>query len=100
MIDTFEPVSQNPFMKDFLLGLSKDPFAGIIISAVLTALFQSSAATLGIALTAAHSGILGIEAAVPIVLGANIGTTVTAIVSSLGATVDAKRVALPMFCSR
>jgi phosphate:Na+ symporter len=94
LIITFEPVSQNPFMKEFLLGLSKDPFAGIIISAVLTALFQSSAATLGIALTAAHSGILGIEAAVPIVLGANIGTTVTAIVSSLGATVDAKRVAM------
>ena len=94
LIDTFEPVSQNPFMKEFLLGLSKDPFAGIIISALLTALFQSSAATLGIALTAAHSGILGIEAAVPIVLGANIGTTVTAIVSSLGATVDAKRVAV------
>ena len=93
LIDTFEPVSHNPLMKDFLLGLSKDPFAGIIIAAVLTALFQSSAATLGIALTAAHSGILGIEAAVPIVLGANIGTTVTAIISSLGATVDAKRVA-------
>lgn len=94
LIDTFEPVSQNPFMREFLLGLSKDPFAGIIISALLTALFQSSAATLGIALTAAHSGILGIEAAVPIVLGANIGTTVTAIISSLGATVDAKRVAM------
>lgn len=94
LIDTFEPVSQNPFMKEFLLGLSKDPFAGIIIAAILTALFQSSAATLGIALTAAHSGILGIEAAVPIVLGANIGTTVTAIISSLGATVDAKRVAM------
>ncbi|OGP14989.1 MAG: hypothetical protein A2052_04755 [Deltaproteobacteria bacterium GWA2_54_12] len=94
LIDTFEPVSQNPFMREFLLGLSKDPFAGIIISALLTALFQSSTATLGIALTAAHSGILGIEAAVPIVLGANIGTTVTAIISSLGATVDAKRVAM------
>jgi len=94
LIDTFEPVSQNPLMKDFLLGLSKDPFAGIIVSAVLTAIFQSSAATLGIALTAAHSGILGIEAAIPIVLGANIGTTLTAIVSSLGASVDAKRVAL------
>lgn len=94
LIDTFEPVSHNPLMKEFLLGLSKDPFAGIIISALLTALFQSSAATLGVALTAAHSGILGIEAAVPIVLGANIGTTVTAIVSSLGASVDAKRVAM------
>jgi phosphate:Na+ symporter len=94
LIVTFEPVSQNPFMKEFLLSLSKDPLAGIIIAAVLTALFQSSAATLGIALTAAHSGILGIEAAVPIVLGANIGTTVTAIISSLGATVDAKRVAM------
>lgn len=94
LVDTFEPVSQNPLLKDFLLGFSKDPFAGIIISALLTALFQSSAATLGLALTAAHAGLLSLDAAVPVVLGANIGTTVSAIVSSFGASVDAKRVAL------
>jgi len=61
---------------------------------VLTAVFQSSAATLGLAITAAHTGLLTLDAAMPIVLGANIGTTVSAIVSSFGASVDAKRVAL------
>ncbi|MBW7956416.1 MAG: Na/Pi cotransporter family protein [Deltaproteobacteria bacterium] len=94
LIETFEPVSANPLFREFLVGLSKDPFAGIIVSALLTALFQSSAATLGIALTAALSGLLSLEAAVPIVLGANIGTTFTAVISSIGAGVEAKRVAL------
>ena len=94
LMDTFEPISQNPLMKEFLVGLSKDPFAAIVISALITALIQSSAATLGIAITASISGLLSLEAAVPIILGANIGTTVTAIISSIGATVEAKRVAL------
>lgn len=94
LVQNFEPVTHNPFLKDALLGLSRDPFAGIIISAVLTAVFQSSAATLGLAITAAHTGLLTLDAAMPIVLGANIGTTVSAIVSSFGASVDAKRVAL------
>ncbi|MBI5587843.1 MAG: Na/Pi cotransporter family protein [Deltaproteobacteria bacterium] len=94
LIQNFEPVTQNPLLKDALLGLSHDPFAGIIISAILTAIFQSSAATLGLAITAAHTGLLTLDAAMPIVLGANIGTTVSAIVSSFGASVDAKRVAL------
>jgi phosphate:Na+ symporter len=94
LIMTFEPISRNPLLKEALLGVSKDPFAGIIISALLTALFQSSAATLGLAITAAHSGLLTLDAAVPIVLGANIGTCATAFLSSAGASVDAKRVAL------
>src|SRR3990170_998615 len=94
LMDTFEPISQNPLMKEFLVGLSKDPFAAIVIAALITALIQSSAATLGIAITASISGLLSLEAAVPIILGANIGTTVTAIISSIGATVEAKRVAL------
>ena len=94
LMDTFGPISENPLMKDFLLGLGNDPFAAIIISALITALIHSSAATLGIAITASLSGLLSLDAAVPIVLGANIGTTVTAIISSVGATVEAKRVAL------
>ncbi|MBI5492293.1 MAG: Na/Pi cotransporter family protein [Deltaproteobacteria bacterium] len=94
LIETFEPLTRSPLWTDMLLGLSRDPFAGIIISALLTALFQSSAATLGLSLTAAHAGLLTLDAAMPIVLGANIGTTVSAIISSIGATVDAKRVAL------
>lgn len=94
LVATFEPMALNPLLKDALLGVSKDPFAGIIISALLTALFQSSAATLGLAITAAHSGLLTLDAAMPIVLGANIGTCATALISSAGASVDARRVAL------
>ncbi len=94
LIETFEPVTRNPLWTDILLSLSRDPFAGIIIAALLTALLQSSAATLGLAITAAHAGLLTLDAAMPIVLGANIGTTVSAIISSIGAAVDAKRVAL------
>lgn len=94
LIGTFEPVTQNPLTRDLLLNLSKDPFAGIIVSALLTALFHSSAATLGLAISAAHSGLLTLDSAMPIVLGANIGTCISAIVSSFGASVEAKRVAL------
>ncbi len=94
LIATFEPMAQNPLLRDMLIGMGRDPVAGIIVSALLTALFQSSAVTLGIAITAAHSGLLALDAAMPVVLGANIGTCVSAIVSSVGANVDAKRVAV------
>lgn len=92
LIETFEPVTHNPLLHEFLVGFSKDPLAGIIISALLTALFQSSAATLGIAITAAHTGLLTLDAAMPIVLGANIGSCVSALVSSFGVSVEARRV--------
>lgn len=94
LMEIFEPVTSNPLTREFFISLSSDPVAGIIVSALLTALFHSSAATLGLAITAAHSGLLTLDSAMPVVLGANIGTCVSAIVSSVGASVDAKRVAL------
>jgi phosphate:Na+ symporter len=94
LIATFEPVSRNALLRELLLGLSADPVAGVIISALLTALLQSSAATLGLAITAAHSGLITLDAAVPVILGANIGTCVSALASSIGARADAKRAAL------
>src|SRR3989304_1156694 len=63
LMGPFGPISENPLMKDFLLGLSKDPFAAIIISALITALIHSSAATLAIAITASLSGLLSLDAA-------------------------------------
>lgn len=94
LIGTFEPVALNPLWTSTMISVSRDPFAGIIVSALLTALFHSSAATLGLAITAAHSGLLTLDSAMPIVLGANIGTCVSAIVSSVGASTNARRVAL------
>jgi phosphate:Na+ symporter len=94
LIETFTPVTESPYFGGFVTGLGADPLAGIIIAAVLTAIFHSSAATLGLAITAAHSGLLSLDLAMPIVLGANIGTCATAWISSIGASVDSKRVAL------
>jgi len=94
LIEVFSPLANDPLFKELLLNLGKDPVAGIIISALLTALLHSSIATIGLALTAAHNGLITLDAAIPIVLGANIGTCVSAITSSIGAPAEAKRVAL------
>jgi phosphate:Na+ symporter len=94
LIETFEPLAQGTFFSEALLALSADPLSGIIIAALFTALFQSSAATLGLAISAAYTGLLTLDALMPIVLGANIGTCATAALSSIGAPGDAKRVAL------
>ncbi|MBI5560072.1 MAG: Na/Pi cotransporter family protein [Deltaproteobacteria bacterium] len=94
LIGIFSPLAQSPLLTEAFLGISKDPVAGIIISALATALLHSSAATLGLAITIAHSGLLTLDGAMPIVLGANIGTCVSAITSSIGSPADSKRVAL------
>jgi phosphate:Na+ symporter len=94
LIETFTPLAEGSFFGEAIVGLGDDPLAGIIISALLTAVFHSSAATLGLAITAAHTGLLTLDAAMPIVLGANIGTCASAIASSIGAPVDSKRVAM------
>jgi len=90
----FAPLTPDSVLGQALMTLNGDPVAGIIVAAAITAVLHSSAATLGLAITAAHSGLFTIEAAVPIVLGANLGTCISAIISSIGAPVDAKRVAL------
>lgn len=94
LTDVFLPLAHDPLFKEIMINLGKDPVAGIIIASLLTALLHSSVATIGIALAAAHNGLITMDAAMPIVLGANIGTCVSAITSCIGAPVEAKRVAL------
>src|SRR3989454_7314844 len=66
----------------------------ILVAAVFSALVASSAATIGVALALASQGLIGLNGAVAIVLGANIGTCATALTASVGATAEAKRVAI------
>ncbi len=75
----------------FLLTL-KSPIFALIISAVFTGIIQSSAATIGIVEALTLSGDITVAMAIPLVLGANIGTCVTALISSLGGNKNAKRV--------
>lgn len=91
-------------LKETFSGLSTDleiptstgfiaVLAQVLIGIVLTVVMQSSSAALAIALTAAQGGLLDTQGAAAVVIGANIGTTVTALVAAIGATPNAKRAA-------
>ncbi len=82
------PAFQNLFL------LFKNPILGMLAGAVLTAIIQSSSASVGILQALAITGQVSYGAAIPIIMGQNIGTCVTALISSVGANKNAKRAAL------
>ena len=77
-----------------LFVMFKNPAAGVLAGAVLTAVIQSSSASVGILQALAVTGQVTYGAAVPIIMGQNIGTCVTAMISSVGANKNAKRAAM------
>lgn len=72
----------------------KSPLIGILIGAVFTAIVQSSAATLGIVIALGSQGLMPLEAAIALVLGANVGTVGTALLSSIGKSAEALQVGM------
>lgn len=82
------PAFQNLFI------LFKNPILGLLAGAVLTAIIQSSSASVGILQALAVTGQVSYGAAIPIIMGQNIGTCVTAMLSSVGANKNAKRAAM------
>ena len=91
--DGMAPLRDDPLTQQILLGVGTNPLYGILISAVLTALLHSSAAAIGIAIAFATQGLMPLSSAIPIILGANIGTCATTWIASLGAPTEGKRVA-------
>lgn len=83
---------------DSFLGTLESPIVALLISTVFTGIIQSSAATIGIVQALALAGGITWEMAIPLVLGANIGTCVTALISAFGTNKNAKRVVV-MHCS-
>ena len=77
-----------------LFVMFKNPILGILVGAILTAIIQSSSASVGILQALAATGAVSYGAAIPIIMGQNIGTCVTAMISSVGTTKNAKRAAL------
>jgi phosphate:Na+ symporter len=84
----------DPLARGIIAAVAQNPVMAAIAGAALSALVASSAATIGLALAFSTAGLLPLEGAVPVVLGANIGTCATALMASAGATAEAKRVAL------
>ncbi len=93
MIDAMAPLQGNELFKQVFIALTDMPVMVIVLSAGLTALIHSSAAMIGIALVLAKSGLIPLDTAVYIMLGANIGTCSTALIASMRAPVEARRVA-------
>ncbi len=82
----------QPFI-DLLLEL-ENPIIGIIVGTIFTALIQSSSAFTGILIILGTQGLITLEAAIPLILGSNIGTSITAILASLNTSRESKRVAI------
>lgn len=92
MINMASSFSNLPILSQVLSKLS-NPILGILVGAIITALIQSSAATVGILQAISQTGIITYSTTIPIILGQNIGTCFTSILSSLAASKNAKRVA-------
>ena len=93
MSDAMKPLrTYEPFI-ELLKGL-ENPLYGLLVGAIFTALIQSSSAFTGLIIVLAQQGLLTLDAGIPLIFGANLGTCVTAGLASIGASREAKRVAL------
>ena len=100
---TLKPMRDSEWFKSFFLSFDCTPIEGImpvgavikaiLVGTALTVLIQSSSATVGLTMALAGSGLINLYTAVPIILGDNIGTTITAILASLGANRTSKQAA-------
>ena len=88
------PLRAYPGFVDFIGHFSSNPLLGIFIGTVMTVLIQSSSATIGILIAMAGQGLIPLEGAIPVLLGDNIGTCITAVLASLRANLTARRVAV------
>lgn len=92
MSDAVHGLAQDPAFINTLL-LFSNPLFGVLAGAVVTAIIQSSSASIGILQAIANTGSIAFGAAIPIIMGQNIGTCITALLSAIGANRSAKRVA-------
>ncbi len=89
-----EPLRDAPWVSNLFIHFSKTPIPGVIAGALITILFQSSSATVGLVIALAFSGVVDFYGAAALVLGDNIGTTITAQLAAIKTNVSAKRVAM------
>lgn len=94
MGEGMKPLRNAPFFIDLMANVENNSLLGVLIGALFTAVVQSSSATIGVLQELANQGVVTYKQAVPILFGDNIGTTVTAILAGIGASVAARRAAL------
>lgn len=101
MSSVMKPLASSPVFTDLIAHVADIPVLGVLVGTIMTLVVQSSSATIAVLQNFASqagpdgvSSIIGLAGAIPILLGDNIGTTITAILASVGQSRNAKRVAL------
>lgn len=92
MGDAMSPLRESQTFIDAMVTL-ENPFVGVAVGAIFTAVVQSSSATTGIVIVLAQQGLITLDTGIALVLGANVGTSITAILASLGKPREAVRAA-------
>ena len=94
VFESTQPLKYFPAFQKVLLTFGQMPWLGIILAMLFTFLVRSSAATIGIAIGFSFAGLLNLNSAIPIILGANIGTSFSTLLASARANAEAKRIAV------
>ena len=97
MQDGIMPLRDDNWISGAFIHFSNTPVLGVLVGAAMTMIFQSSSATVGLVIALASSGVVGFPGAAALVLGDNVGTTITAQLAAIGTSVSAKRVARAHF---
>ncbi len=93
MKDAFEPLESSERILHIMVQFSRYPLLGVLVGTLVTMLLQSSSATIALVQLLALKGLITFPAAIPLILGDNIGTTITAQIATIGGSTGAKRVA-------
>lgn len=93
MGDGLKVLSKMPMFSEFALTLSHNKYYGLLLGIGMTLLIQSSSATIGILQTLYGQGALSLSASLPILLGNNIGTTITGVIAAVGGGTESKKTA-------
>lgn len=97
MTDSTVPLQASPAIREIFVNLSSYPFLAMLVGAIATIVLQSSAATIGITIALATNGLVDYQGAIAILLGDNLGTTITANIAAIGGSRAAKQAAFGHF---
>nr|WP_029451372.1 Na/Pi cotransporter family protein [Clostridium algidicarnis] len=98
MGDAMKPIAQSQQFKDLIIAIGDNWAIGIVAGLAMTAVVQSSSATTGILIALAGTGSIDMSIAIPVILGCNIGTCVTALLASIGTSKTARKAAIIHLC--
>lgn len=88
------PLKEYQGFRDFIATFGANPILGVVVGTIITLLVQSSGAIIAILIAMAMQGLIGLDGAIPVLLGTNIGTCITAVIAAINSNPTAKRVAL------